>query len=85
MKQIQIDLTPEEYASETAVRRAVAQAMGVREEELQPYRITRRSIDCRRRPLYHCIVEVGECRGVQGSGKPAPPASSPPCGRSSWA
>ena len=64
MKQIQIDLTPEEYASETAVRRAVAQAMGVREEELQPYRITRRSIDCRRRQvLYHCVVEVGsgEC------------------------
>ena len=64
MKQIQIDLTPEEYASETAVRRAVAQAMGVREEDLQPYRITRRSIDCRRRQvLYHCVVEVGsgEC------------------------
>ena len=64
MKQIQIDLTPEEYASETAVRRAVAQAMGVREEELQPYRITRRSIDCRcRQVLYHCVVEVGsgEC------------------------
>ena len=60
MKQIQIDLTPEEYASETAVRRAVAQAMGVSEEELQPYRITRRSIDCRRRQvLYHCVVEVG--------------------------
>jgi hypothetical protein len=64
MKQLQIDLTPEEYASPSAVRRAVAQAMGVREEELEPFRITRRSIDCRRRPLYHCIVEVGEDTNV---------------------
>ena len=57
---LQIDLTPEEYASEAAVRRAVAKAMGIREKELEPFRITRRSIDCRRRPLYHCIVEVGQ-------------------------
>jgi hypothetical protein len=60
MKQFQIDLTPEEHASEAAVRRAVAQAMGVREGELPPFRITRRSIDCRRRKvLYHCTVETG--------------------------
>lgn len=58
MKQLQIDLIPEEYASPSSVRRAVAQAMGVREDELEPFRITRRSIDCRRRPLYHCTVEV---------------------------
>ncbi len=64
MKQLQIDLTPEEYASPSSVRRAVAQAMGVREDELEPFRITRRSIDCRRRPLYHCIVEVGESTNV---------------------
>jgi len=58
---LQIDLTPEEYASEAAVRRAVAKAMGVREEKLEPFRITRRSIDCRRRQIqYHCTVEVGE-------------------------
>ena len=67
MKQLQIDLTPEEYASETAVRRAVAKALGVREEGIAPFRITRRSIDCRRRPLYHCIVEVGSGECVVGS------------------
>lgn len=60
MKQIQIDLSPEEYASEAAVRRAVACALGVAETALDPFRITRRSIDCRRRNvLYHCTVEVG--------------------------
>jgi hypothetical protein len=64
MKQLQIDLTPDEYASPSSVRRAVAKAMGVREDELEPFRITRRSIDCRRRPLYHCIVEVGESTNV---------------------
>ena len=57
---IQIDLTPEEYASQAAVRRAVAKALGVREEGLEPFCITRRSIDCRRRPLYHCTVEIGQ-------------------------
>ena len=60
MKQIQIDLSPEEYVSEAAVRRAVARALGVAETALDPFRITRRSIDCRRRNvLYHCTVEVG--------------------------
>lgn len=60
MKQIQIDLSPEEYASEAAVRRAVARALGVAETVLDSFRITRRSIDCRRRNvLYHCTVEIG--------------------------
>ena len=60
-KQIQIDLTPEEYASEAAVRRAVEHALGVAENNMDaPWRITRRSIDCRRRKVvYHCTVEVG--------------------------
>lgn len=61
MKQIQIDLTPEEYASQTAVRHAVARALGVGESSLEPFRITRRSIDCRRQKvLYHCTVEMGQ-------------------------
>ena len=60
MKQIQIDLTPEEYASQAAVRRAVAKALGVGESALEPFRITRRSIDCRRRPLFHCTVVIGQ-------------------------
>ena len=59
MKTIQVDLTPEEYASEAAVRHAVAKALGVGAASLEPFRIVRRSIDCRRRPIYHCTVEVG--------------------------
>ena len=93
---LQIDLTPEEYASEAAVRRAVAKAMGVREEKLEPFRITRRSIDCRRRQIqYHCTVEVGEDAIVPltppslplkkfSSSVPAPPASSRRSAPSSW-
>lgn len=57
-KQIQIDLTPEEYASEAAVRRAVVRALGEGSGE-QPFRIVRRSIDCRRRKVvYHCTVSL---------------------------
>ena len=55
---LQIDISPEEYASEASVRHAVARALGVGEDSLPPYRITRRTLDCRRRPLYHCTVEV---------------------------
>ena len=73
-KQIQIDLTPDEYQSEAAVRRAVAQALGIAENQLrQPWRIVRRSIDCRRRKVvYHCTVSLSpdpsrEERGVGGT------------------
>lgn len=60
LKTIQIDLSPEEYASEVAVRHSVAKALGVGEESLASFRILRRSIDCRRRNVvYHCTVEVG--------------------------
>ena len=59
LKTVQVDLSPEEYASEAAVRRVVARELGTREEELEPFRIIRRSIDCRRRQVvYHCTVEV---------------------------
>ena len=59
-RQIQVDLTPEEYASESAVRHIVAKSLGVGEGALEPFRIVRRSIDCRRRNVvYHCMVEVG--------------------------
>lgn len=58
--QIQIDLTPEDYASQAALSHAVAKALGVGECALEPFRVIRRSIDCRRRNvMYHCIVEVG--------------------------
>ncbi len=58
MKEIQLDLTPEEYHSAPQFRIAVAHALRVGEESLPPFRIIRRSIDCRRRPLYHCVVRV---------------------------
>ena len=58
--QITIDVSPEEYHSEDAMRHAVAKALGVGETAVEPYRVVRRSIDCRRRNvLYHCTVEVG--------------------------
>ncbi len=59
IRQIQVDLSPEDYLSQGAVRRAVAKVLGVREEGLEPFRIIRRSIDCRRRPVYHCTIELG--------------------------
>ena len=60
-RMIQVDFTPEEYASESFVRHAVAKHLGVGENMLEPFRIVRRSIDCRRRNvLYHCTVEVGD-------------------------
>lgn len=60
MKQVLIDLTPEEYASGVTLRKAVAHALGVRGEWDEPFRVVRRSIDCRRRKVvYHCTVEIG--------------------------
>ena len=51
---VQIDLTPEQLADPTAVRRVAGAADG---EEV---RIVRRTIDCRRRNvLYHVTVELG--------------------------
>ncbi len=71
-KQIQIDLTPEELHSETAVGRSVARTLGVKEEALGCWRIVRRSIDCRRRKVvYHCTVEVDD-----GGERPAVGAAS---------
>ena len=55
MKAVQIDLTPEEYHQLDVVRRRAGAAPG------EPLRITRRTLDCRRRNIvYHCTVEVGE-------------------------
>ena len=55
MKAVQIDLTPEEYHQLDVVRRRAGAAPG------EPLRITRRTLDCRRRNVvYHCTVEVGE-------------------------
>lgn len=60
MKEIQIDLTPEEYNSDRLLRAMVAKRLGVGEMELEVCRVTRRSIDCRRRQVvYHTTVVVG--------------------------
>ena len=80
MKQIQIDLTPEEYASEAAVRCAVARALGSRPGDLEPFRITRRSIDCRRRNvLYHCTIEINDGLGAGDVKFPGASAVMQPC------
>lgn len=53
-RQILIDLTPEEYADAAVVRSRAGAAAD------EPLRITRRTLDCRRRNIvYHCTVEVG--------------------------
>ena len=78
MRQIQIDLTPEEYHSEEAVRQAVAKAMGVVAKELEPFRVVRRSIDCRRRKVvYHCTVEVGLTPSLEKNRCEPPQAGEP--------
>ena len=54
MKVVNIDLTPEEYHQPAVVRRRVGAAAD------EPLRITRRTLDCRRRNIvYHCTVEMG--------------------------
>ena len=65
-KQIQIDLTPEEYASEAAVKRAVEKVLGRGLQAVERWQIVRRSIDCRRRHVvYHCTVEVNGESGMK--------------------
>ena len=61
MKSISIDLTPEEYHVPELMRRAVASQLGVTEEALEPLRVTRRILDCRRRNIvYHTEICLGE-------------------------
>ena len=64
MRTITIDLTPEEYHVPELLRSAVARQLGVSEEQLESFRVTRRTLDCRRRNIvYHTEIEVGsgEC------------------------
>ena len=61
MKSISIDLTPEEYHVPELMRRAVARQLGVDEASLEPLRVVRRTLDCRRRNVvYHCLVDSGQ-------------------------
>ncbi|MCR5444816.1 MAG: FAD-binding protein [Bacteroidales bacterium] len=61
MKTVSIDLTPEEYHVPSLMRRAVARQLGVAEATLEPLRVTRRTLDCRRRnAVYHTEIILGE-------------------------
>ena len=67
MKEIILDLTPEECHEPELLRLAVAKHLGVSEGELEPFRVTRRTLDCRRRQVvYHLTVEVGGGRSEAG-------------------
>lgn len=60
MKTLNLDLSPEQYHEPQQLRQAVAKAAGVAESELGPLRVTRRTLDCRRRQVvYHVTVETG--------------------------
>ena len=58
-RQIQTDLTPEEYHSAQLTLEAVARAAGVRPQEVAHCRVVRRSLDLRRRQIvYHTTAEL---------------------------
>ncbi len=59
MRIVQVDLTPEEYHSDDALRRKAGAHEG------EQARVVRRTLDCRRRNIvYHCTVEV--VKGAEG-------------------
>lgn len=58
MKIVEIDLTPEEYCSETMRKAAVARKMGLRVEDVGHVEVLRRSLDSRRGIRYHTTAEI---------------------------
>ena len=59
MRNLQIDLSPEEYHSNDRLRQAVARQLGVRTDDIAYCTVTRRSIDCRsRNVMYHTTLQV---------------------------
>lgn len=59
MKNLQIDLSPEEYHSDDRMRQAVARQLGIAVGDIARLQVTRRSIDCRRRNvMYHTTLQV---------------------------
>ena len=63
MRNISIDLTPEEYHVPEQMRLAVARRLGVTVSELEELHITRRTLDCRRRNVvYHTEISIGASR-----------------------
>lgn len=74
MKLLRTDLSPEEYHQPELMRRAVAREMHVAESDVAGVRVVRRSIDCRRRVMYHVDLEVR----MQGEPvEPQAPEASP--------
>lgn len=61
MKNISIDLTPEQYHVPGQMRAAVARQLGVGVDSLEEIHVTRRTLDCRRRNIvYHTEICIGE-------------------------
>ena len=61
MKQVLLDLSPEEYHNADLLAAAVCRALRTSAAAAPRFRVARRSIDCRRRNvLYHTTVEVYE-------------------------
>ena len=76
METLNIDLTPEQYHVPELLRKAVARQLGTETDALPPFRITRRTLDCRRRNIvYHTEIEVGSVEGMAHENKCYPPFS----------
>jgi len=57
-KTVEIDLSPEEYATPTLLREAVARRAGLSAGDVRHVEVLRRSLDSRRGIRYHATVEV---------------------------
>ena len=80
MRTLVVDLTPEEYHIPELLREAVAHQLGVSVENMEPFHITRRTLDCRRRNVvYHTEISLGESSLTSPSSltSKASPASRP--------
>ncbi|MBX2814412.1 MAG: FAD-binding protein [Saprospiraceae bacterium] len=57
-KIVEITLLPVEHEDEGAIRRKVSKKAKIAHEDLVGYRILKRSLDARKRPVYRCRVEA---------------------------
>lgn len=58
MIKIELDLSPEEYGSETLLLQAAARRLGMSPDDISHVEVVRRSLDSRRGILYHAAAEV---------------------------
>ena len=58
MKHISLDLTPEQYHVPELLQQATARAVGTGVGDLASVNVTRRTLDCRRQPVYHTDLDV---------------------------